>query len=227
MSKRNFLEDSDSDSDNNDGGGDGETNFFTTEERIAINKCEIKVVTKDGKYSKDTLQCAIKNIGVPPLQQKEGASLNIPLYKMYCIEKGQEKNYFDRPIYQVHDGGTGSGEPTEEDILLEINALRQSEKAAKNRMFKSKGGGVIFGPWWNYSLQRLLDLSAENKRESLEHYTAILIMKSLFSFITEDLEIVKPGAKTLSRLKDSFGIDWEKGVDTAQKVRKSECIICG
>ena len=222
MSKRNFLEDSDSDSDNNDGGGDGETNFFTTEERIAINKCEIKV-TKDGKYSEDTLQCAIKNIGVPPLQQKEGVALNIPLYEMYCIEKGQEKNYFDRPIYQVHDGGTGSGDPTEEDILLEINALRRSEKAAKNRMFKSKGGGVIFGPWWNYSLQRLLDLSNENKkeRESFEDYTAILIMKSLFSFITEDLEIVKPGAKTLSRLKDSFGIDWEKGVDTAQKVRRS------
>ena len=221
MSKRNFLEDSDSDSDNNDDGTSGvETNFFTIEERIAINKCEIKV-TKD-EYSEDLLQHAIEKIGVPPLQQKEGVALNAPLYEMYCIEKGQEKNYFDRPIYQVHDGGTGSGEPTEEDILLEINVLRRSEKAAKNRMFKSKGGGVIFGPWWNYSLQRLLDLSAENKkeRESLEDYTAILIMKSIFSFITEDLEIVKPGAKTLSRLKDSFGIDWEKGVNTAQKVRK-------
>jgi len=224
MPKRNFLEDSDSDSDNNDGGGDGETNFFTTEERIAINKCEIKV-TKDGKYSQDILQQSIEKIGVPPLQQKEGVALNAPLYEMYCIEKGQEKNYFDRPIYQVHDGGTGSGEPTEEDILLEINALRQSEKAAKNRMFKSKGGGVIFGPWWNYSLQRLLDLSNEKKeRESLEDYTAILIMKSLFSFITEDLEIVKPGAKTLSRLKDSFGIDWEKGVETTQKVRRRICV---
>jgi len=217
MSKRHFLEDSDSDSDDN--GGGVETNFFTVEERTAIDKCDIKV-TKDGKYSKDLLQQSIEKIGVPPLQQKEGVTLNTPLYKMYCIEKGQEKNYFDRPIYQVHDGGTGSGEPTEEDILLEINALRQSEKAAKNRMFKSKGGGVIFGPWWNYSLQRLLDLSAENKGESLEHYTAILIMKSLFSFITEDLEIVKPGVKTLSRLKDSFGIDWEKGVETTQKVRK-------
>ena len=222
MSNRHFLEDSDSDSDDNGGTSGVETNFFTTEERIAINKCDIKV-TKDGKYSEDILQHAIKKIGVPPLQQKEGVALNIPLYEMYCIEKGQEKNYFDRPIYQIHDGGgTGSGEPTEEDILLEINALRQSEKAAKNRMFKSKGGGVIFGPWWNYSLQRLLDLSAENKkeRESLEDYTAILIMKSLFSFITEDLEIVKPGAKTLSRLKDSFGIDWEKGIDIAQKVRR-------
>ena len=219
MSTRHFLEDSDSGSDNS---GGGETNFFTIEEKNAINKCDIKV-TKDGKYSEDILQHAIKKIGVPPLQQKEGVALNIPLYEMYCIEKGQEKNYFDRPIYQIHDGGgTGSGEPTEEDILLEINALRQSEKAAKNRMFKSKSGGVIFGPWWNYSLQRLLDLSAENKkkRESLEDYTAILIMKSLFSFITQDLEIVKPGAKTLSRLKDSFGIDWEKGIDIAQKVRR-------
>ena len=46
------------------------------------------------------------------------------------------------------------------------------------------------------------------------------MMKSIFSFITEDLEIVKPGAKTLSRLKDSFGIDWEKGVETTRKVRK-------
>ena len=47
-----------------------------------------------------------------------------------------------------------------------------------------------------------------------------MIMKSIFSFVTEDLEIVKPGAKTLSRLKDSFGIDWEKGVETGQKVSR-------
>ena len=54
---------------------------------------------------------------------------------------------------------------------------------------------VVFGPWYNYAFQRLLQLSSSvNNPTSLGEYTAIKIIKSLFSFITNNLkEVVKPG----------------------------------
>ena len=77
---------------------------------------------------------------------------------------------------------------------------------------------AVFGPWYNYALQRLLQLSSRvNDPTSLGEYTAIKIIRSLFSFITVNLkEVVKPGKLEASRT--DFGADWMRNVDTAGRV---------
>jgi len=69
-----------------------------------------------------------------------------------------------RDIYEVHGWHAYDCDPMcfEEAILLEIKTLRRSDKATHNRMFMNKesGGMVVFGPWYNYALQRLLQLSS-------------------------------------------------------------------
>jgi len=87
-------------------------------------------------------------------------------------------------------------------------------------MFKNKesGGVVVFGPWYNYALQRLLKLSSSvNNPASLGEYTAIKIIRSLFSFITVNLkEVVKPGK--LEALRTDFGVGRMRNVDTVRRV---------
>jgi hypothetical protein len=87
-------------------------------------------------------------------------------------------------------------------------------------MFKNKesGGMAVFGPWYNSALQCLLQLSSSvNDPASLREYTAIKIIRSLFSFITVNLkEVVKPGK--LEALRTDFGVDWMRNVDTARRV---------
>ena len=77
---------------------------------------------------------------------------------------------------------------------------------------------MVFGPRYNYALQRLLQLSSSVKDPtSLWEYTAIKIIRSLFSFITVNLkEVVKPGK--LEALRTDFGVDWMRNVDTARRV---------
>ena len=232
MSRRHFLEDSDSDE---SGGNNGATtttttttsvsasadaNFFTPVERLGINRCNIQI-NNDGKYSDEYMHRSIAKLGEPPLEKLTQAGEDVPLHLGYCIKKGEEKQYFERNIYKVHGSSGGDdGSPSEEDILLEVGAIRKSDKAGKNRMFKTKAGGVIFGPWWNYSLQRLLDLSADKNQtpETLGQYTAIIILRSMFCFITQDLAIVKPATSTLPKLTSQFGIDWPKATQIARKV---------
>ena len=143
----------------------------------------------------------------------------------YRVRVGSHHQFFERDIYKVHDPTRGDY-LTEEAILLEIEALRQSEKAAKNRMFKRKetGAMVVFGPWFNYAFQRLLQLASSDNGSSsttmsisMGGYTAVKIIRSLFSFITDDLkDIVKYGR--LNDLKTKMGVDWLRNVGTARKV---------
>jgi len=226
MSKRHILEDSDDDGHSSGGrtvtpSGD----FFTDEEKEAIDKCKIQTNDSWGIYSDHYTSRAIAKVGEPPLEKvvQNGSQL---LYQKYRVKPGSEKGFFERDVYKVHGlkpDDSCDPECLEEAILLEIEAIRRSEKAAKNRMFKNKetGGMVVFGPWFNYALQRLLRLSSDVVRiatvASLEEYTAVKIIRSLFSFITEDLkEVIKPGQ--LHRLKTTMGVDWEKNLNTARKV---------
>ena len=226
MSKRHILEDSDDDG--HSGGGRTVTpsgDFFTDEEKEAIDKCKIQTNDSWGIYSDHYTSRAIAKVGEPPLEKvvQDGSQL---LYQKYRVKPGSEKGFFERDVYKVHGlkpDDSCDPECLEEAILLEIEAIRRSEKAAKNRMFKNKetGGMVVFGPWFNYALQRLLRLSSDVVRiatvASLEEYTAVKIIRSLFSFITEDLkEVIKPGQ--LHRLKTTMGVDWEKNLNTARKV---------
>mmetsp|Transcript_19173 Transcript_19173/g.41519 ORF Transcript_19173/g.41519 Transcript_19173/m.41519 type:complete len:750 (+) Transcript_19173:613-2862(+) len=88
-------------------------------------------------------------------------------------------------------------------------------------MFKLKetGGMIIFGPWWNYPVQRLLELSTDKNftAKNFGQYTAVKIIRSLFSFITKDLkECVKPG--NLQALSSKMGVDWAENTKTARRV---------
>eukprot|EP00571_Detonula_confervacea_P010405 CAMPEP_0172302884 /NCGR_PEP_ID=MMETSP1058-20130122/4525_1 /TAXON_ID=83371 /ORGANISM="Detonula confervacea, Strain CCMP 353" /LENGTH=806 /DNA_ID=CAMNT_0013013537 /DNA_START=222 /DNA_END=2642 /DNA_ORIENTATION=+ len=222
MSRRHVLEDSDSDG---DGSPPASNDFFTAEEKEAIDKCDIQVNSDQGIYSEDLMSRAIARVGEPPLEVVEQEGGESPQsYERYCVKKGQEKEFFERDVYMVHDpkgGGYNSTSPSEETILLEIEAIRRSEKAIKNRMFKNKktGGMVIFGPWWNYAVGRLLELSSDKSltAQTFGQYTAVKIIRSLFSFITKDLkECVKPG--NLQALSSKMGVDWAENTKTARRV---------
>ena len=138
------------------------------------------------------------------------------------MKVGHHREFFMRDIYKVHGRHIYDCDPMcfEEVILLEIELLRRSDKATHNRMIKNKelGGMTVFGPWYNYALQCLLQLSSSvNDPASLGEYTAIKIIRSLFSFITVNLkEGVKPGK--LEALRTDFGVDWMRNVDTARRM---------
>lgn len=210
MSRRHVLEDSDSDDDDAGGpstGAGGTTSieqFFTSEELLAIERCNIQT-NNDGKYSEDSLTASISTIGEPPLEVADEGGTSRS-HEMYRVQKGKEKDFFEQNVYMVHDPDLSDVEvsPTEENILLQIEAIRRSEKAIKNRMFKQKktGGMVVFGPWWNYSLKRTLELSEDESVDNskLGEYTAVMIMKSLFALVKDDLKEVLKSGTMLSKL---------------------------
>ena len=249
MSRRHILEDSD-DEDHDDGirrdnpsasatttkANDIIASIFTADEMEAIQRCNLKTYANNGIYSEECMSRVIErvmeespielmseqdNLGSASQQQQ-----HFPSYQKYRPKIGEEKIFFKRDIYTLHNpsaSAQGGGDYTsyfEEAILFEIELLRRSEKAVKNRMFKNKetGGMVVFGPWWNYAFQRLLEPSLSNiSVESLGEYTVVKIIRSLFHFITDDLkDIVKPGK--LTAMKDAFGVDWSGNITTARKV---------
>lgn len=234
MSKRYILEDSDSELDDGKGGGNESVaspsnhDFFTDKEMNAINRCQIQINDRGGIYSHENTLRAIKNVGMTLLEKldtEDGDGGH-----RYRVKVGSHINFFERDIYKLHDpthAVTDASNPTcsEEAILLEIEALRQSEKATKNRMFRQKetGAMVVFGPWFNYAFQRLLQLTSTNSSDSatmasgMGGYTVVKIIRSLFSFITDDLkDIVKYGR--LNDLKTKMGVDWLRNVSTARNV---------
>jgi hypothetical protein len=235
MSKRYILDDSDSEFEDGKGGGINESvapsnddDFFTDEEKNAINRCQIQINNNGGIYSHDNTLRAIEKVGMSLLEKLDTGDGDGG--HRYCVKVGSHINFFERDIYKVHDPTHGTNNAsnltfTEEAILLEIEALRQSGKATKNSMFKQKetGAMVVFGPWFNYAFQRLLQLTSTNNSDSatmaslMGEYTAVKIIRSLFSFITDDLkDIVKYGR--LNDLKTKMGVDWLKNVGTARKV---------
>ena len=75
----------------------------------------------------------------------------------------------------------------------------------------------MFGPWWNYALQRIVQISSDNTGDDLdwESYTVVRILLSLFAFVTESNDVVKKGK--LADLKSAFGVDWDNNIKTARK----------
>ncbi len=245
MPRRHVLEDSDSESSDDDNGGvshgkpassatkDDIASIFTAEETEAIQRCNLKLYATDGFYSEECMSRLIERLmEESPIELvaagQDLVSSNYPSHEQYRAKIGEEKVFFKRDIYNRHNPNSarsGRVKPDtsyfEEEILFEIELLRRSEKALKNRMFKNKetGGMVVFGPWWNYAFRRLLELPLSNNisAESLGNYTAVKIIQSLFHFITHDLnDIVKSGK--LSAMKNAFGVDWLGNITTARKV---------
>jgi hypothetical protein len=233
MSKRYILDDSESEFEDGKGGGINESvapsndDFFTDEEKNAINRCQIQINNNGGIYSHDNTLRAIEKVGMTLLEKLDTGDGDGG-HRYFKV--GSHINFFERDIYKVHDPTRGTNNAsnltcTEEAILLEIETLRQSGKATKIGMFKQKetGAMVVFGPWFNYAFQRLLLLASTNNSDSatasfsMGEYTAVKIIRSLFSFITDDLkDIVKYGR--LNDLKTKMGVDWLKNVGTARKV---------
>jgi len=136
-------------------------------------------------------------------------------YQEYQVMKDKIDAFLSKPIWKR------SGDPSEEVLLLEIEALRRSSKKTKITMFKNNsktGGQVMFGPWWNYALQRIVQISSDNTGDDLdwESYTVVRILLSLFAFVTESNDVVKKGK--LADLKSAFGVDWDNNIKTARKV---------
>lgn len=194
----------------------------------AINRCQIRINDMGGIYFHENTLRAIENVGMTLLEKldtEDGVGGH-----RYRVKVGSHINFFERDIYKLHDpthAVTNASNPTcsEEAILLEIEALRQSEKKTKNHMFRQKetGGMVVFGPWFNYAFQRLLQLTSTNSSDlatmalGMGGYTVVKIIRSLFSFITDDLkDIVKYGR--LNDLKTKMGVDWLRNVSTARNV---------
>lgn len=146
------------------------------------------------------------------------------LYERYRVVKGDFEAFLGRGVFNIH-GGNGDDyadeTPSEESILLGIEALRRSEKKVKIQLFKKKetGGMVVFGPWWNYALKRLLDLSSDPEidEQSLGDYTAVKITKALFLLVAQDLNDVMKVGK-LKQLNTAFGVDLLKNISYARKV---------
>jgi len=212
--RRQVLEDSSDEPESGDVGSSGSTFKFLTEDQVnEIEDCNIKS-DGDGTYSDDAMDLAISQNEANLVQLEDDQSAH--KYQEYQVLKDKVESFLAKPIWKR------SGDPSEEVLLLEIEALRRSSKRTKINMFKHNGktgGQVMFGPWWNYALQRIVQISSDkNTGDALdwEKYTACRILLSLFAFVTESTDVVKKGK--LADLKSTFGVDWDNNVKTARKV---------
>ena len=195
--------------------------YFNHLEMACIDKCRIKINDNFGIYSDMDMSRAISI-----LQQEAGEHIEVdvqnasPLYQKCRVKVKCHREFFKREIYEVLGWHAYDYKFYEEDILLEIETLRRSDKATHNFMIRNGMGMVVFGPWYNYAFQRLLQLSSsvgDDNPVSPWEYTAVKIIRSLFSFITDNLkEVVLPGQ--LEALKTDFGVDWKRNVNTAFQV---------
>lgn len=218
--RRQVLEDSD-DSESEVGGGSSSSSggapfkFLTDEQVHEIGECNIKRIG-DGTYSADAMELAISQnkVNLVRLEQQEDAQEEDQNdYQGYQVPKDKIDSFLSKPIWKR------SGEPSEEVLLLEIETLRRSSKKSKITMFKynnKTGGKVMFGPWWNYALQRIVQISSDGDDLDWESYTAGRILLSLFAFVTESNDVVKKGK--LADLNSTFGVDWDNNIRTAEKV---------
>ncbi|KAK1736751.1 hypothetical protein QTG54_012773 [Skeletonema marinoi] len=215
--RRHVLEDSSDESESGDVGINSNTFKFLTDNQLSeIEECNIKS-DGDGTYSADAMDLAISQNEANLVQLEDEAQSQLN-YQQYQVMKDKIDAFLAKPIWNR------SGEPSEEVLLLEIEALRRSSKKTKINMFKHNsktGGQVMFGPWWNYALQRIVHISSDNNTNNnndldWESYTSGRILLSLFAFVTESTDVVKKGK--LADLKSAFGVDWDNNVKTARKV---------
>lgn len=224
--KRRILEDTDDEDDGSDGSpppapaADISSRFFTDEEMQKVDKCNIQVNDNKGRYSEESMSRAIAALG-DSIEGTGGDSRRA--YEKYRVKKEEKVKFFNRDVYSVHGESSNDyhSSPSEESILLELEVIRRSIKGVKAVLFKQKetGGMIVFGPWWNYALKRVLQLSSDEDidNDSLGDFTAVKIIRSLFSMIKDDLsEVVKPGK--LEQLNSMFGVDWVKNIEIARRV---------
>ena len=233
MSKRRILEDSDSDDDDdvvvvtNPAPSNSNTNRksnsiasllnLTPEEQTKLDNCSItnnggNNAANGGRYSADAMSRALETI-LPLLTERNNNNANQD-YQHYQIKEATRKEYYERPLYHPNNN---SSTLSEEQVLLEIEMANQSSKKVKVMLFKSKGVQTMFGPWWNYALGRVYELSNSTTTElKFEEYTATKILLALFAFIRHhSSDLVAVGK--LADVKKKFSVDW---IDCTEKARR-------
>ncbi len=65
-----------------------------------------------------------------------------PLYKHYHVQEGQESEFYQWSLYTAHHNtNIVCGDHSKAEVLFEIKTIRQSGKAAKNRLIKNREWG--------------------------------------------------------------------------------------
>mmetsp|Transcript_19407 Transcript_19407/g.36809 ORF Transcript_19407/g.36809 Transcript_19407/m.36809 type:complete len:438 (-) Transcript_19407:146-1459(-) len=222
--KRRIIEDSESEDDNNDEklnidnspglapeipNNNIDVLSLTDADKSVMEKCKIFISQTNGKYCATAMEEAISKINAiiqPILKNVDGRED----YQKYCIheDKCKRDNFFARGLYHPSTQ-EGVFPVSEEVLLLEVSALRNSSKAAKGKAIKTKALSVVFGPWWNYTLCRMLKILPNYKDgpdEELKSYTAVKLFLAMIDFIKEEKDVIKDGC--LPKFKHDFGVDW-------------------
>ncbi len=70
-----------------------------------------------------------------------------PPHMCYCVQQDQEQDFFYWSLYTAHqDRGMDFGDHSKREVLFETKTIRQSGKAARNRLMKNHewGGQLMF-----------------------------------------------------------------------------------
>ena len=168
----------------------------------------------DGRYSAERMAVALAEIKDCLTDAEESVSGDED-YQKWQVKKDKEglEAYFSQNVWSAesHEGTT-----SEEVLLLNIEVLQRSTNKVKGALFKrmGTGGQLVFGQWFNYALYRLLQLTGENTPVgSMNDVTAIKMLKSLFTFIKDNLKGLKR-----EKLRDQFGVSLVDSIKLARRV---------
>ena len=173
-----------------------------------------KIAPGDGRYSAERMAVALAAIKDCLTDAEESVSGSED-YQKWQVKKEKEclESYFSQDVWSAE---SHEGETSEEVLLLNIEVLQRSTNKVKGALFKrmETGGQVVFGQWFNYALYRLLQLSHEQiPVESMNDITAIKMLKSLFTFIKDNLKGLKR-----EKLRDQFGVSLVDSIKLARRV---------
>jgi hypothetical protein len=84
----------------------------------------------------------------------EGDEAIPPPHKCYCMQEGQEEDFFHWSLYTAHHNrGMVFGDHSKTEVLLEIKTIHQSGKAAKNRLI------IVHALAQSWGLIRVIEIS--------------------------------------------------------------------
>jgi len=238
---------------------------LTPQEIALLANCHIRPSRSDGYLSSDALQEALNKLLSQDnvLERLEDEDISVlpsgnsnnygsssggghAEYQKYGLVKESTERFFSRRVFyhppKDADADTNNDNeegPTEEALLVEITLLHNSKKGVKSGLFRKGAGKIVFGPWWNYALERVATLSTapgahgangsandasstSGETDPNKQFTAILLLRALFQFLRLGLaQVVREGK--LPSLKKSFGVDWIECVSRAKKVVDVYC----
>jgi hypothetical protein len=99
---------------------------------------------REGVLDKDTMRDAIEALierGHVVEIVPEGDKATLPPHERYCMQEGQEQDYFHWSLYTAHhDRGMVYGDHSKTEVLFEIKTIRWSGKAAKISWLRTASG---------------------------------------------------------------------------------------